>query len=95
MICAIYKSLKKEGTFLYIPKKDDFSRVPDALMQTFGKPVMVMVIKLDGRELAQVDVKKVKESLLTDGFFLQLPPPPENLLEQHKERKARQKSQPE
>lgn len=29
MLCSIYKSSKKEGTYLYIPKKDDFSQVPD------------------------------------------------------------------
>ena len=56
MFCAIYKSSKKEGAYLYIPKKDDFSQVPDTLMQMFGKPIMVMVVKLEGRQLAQVDV---------------------------------------
>ncbi|WP_047046799.1 YcgL domain-containing protein [Vibrio mexicanus] len=91
MLCSIYKSLKKEGTYLYVPKKDDFSQVPDALMQTFGKPVFVMVIKLEGRQLAQVNVEKVKASLKEDGFFLQVPPPPENLLEKYKEQKAQQK----
>jgi uncharacterized protein YcgL (UPF0745 family) len=94
MLCAIYKSSKKEGAYLYVPKKDDFSQVPDALMQMFGKPTMVMVIKLDGRELAQVDVEKVKESMSNEGFFLQLPPPPKNLLDEYKEQKqAQQKSE--
>ncbi|MDN3609549.1 YcgL domain-containing protein [Vibrio ostreicida] len=93
MLCAIYKSSKKEGAYLYIPKKDDFSQVPDTLMQMFGKPFMVMVVKLEGRTLAQVDVEKVKQSLKTDGFFLQLPPPPQNLLDEYKEQKqARQQS---
>lgn len=93
MLCAIYKSSKKEGAYLYVPKKDDFSQVPDALMQMFGKPVMVMMIKLDGRDLAQVDIEKVKESLNNEGFFLQLPPPPKNLLDEYKEqKKARQDS---
>ncbi len=93
MLCAIYKSSKKEGAYLYVPKKDDFSQVPDALMQMFGKPVMVMMIKLDGRDLAQVDIEKVKESLNKEGFFLQLPPPPKNLLDEYKEqKKARQDS---
>ncbi|WP_196334013.1 YcgL domain-containing protein, partial [Vibrio harveyi] len=54
MLCSIYKSSRKEGTYLYIPKKDDFSQVPDTLMQMFGKPMPVMTIKLDGRTLAQV-----------------------------------------
>jgi len=95
MLCAIYKSSKKEGAYLYIPKKDDFSQVPDTLMQMFGKPTMVMVVKLEGRSLAQVDVEKVKQSLTDEGFFLQLPPPPKNLLDEHKERKARQQSEDE
>ncbi|MFA0414975.1 YcgL domain-containing protein [Vibrio renipiscarius] len=92
MICAIYKSSKKEGAYLYVPKKDDFSQVPDALMQMFGKPTMVMVVKLEGRTLAQVNVEKVKQSMIDDGFFLQLPPPPKNLLDEYKEQKARQQS---
>ena len=58
MFCAIYKSSKKEGAYLYIPKKDDFSQVPDTLLQMLGKPIMVMVVKLEGRQLAQVDVEK-------------------------------------
>lgn len=90
MLCSIYKSNKKEGAYLYIPKKDDFSDVPDALMDMFGKPFFVMVIKLEGRTLAQVDIEKVKTSMDEQGFFLQLPPPPENLLDKYKKDKAKQ-----
>ncbi|OBT08553.1 hypothetical protein A9264_04790 [Vibrio sp. UCD-FRSSP16_10] len=90
MICAIYKSNKKQGMYLYITKKDDFSSVPDELMQMFGKPTMVMVVNLSKRPLATVDVEKVKASLLKDGFFLQIPPPVVNELESYKERKKQQ-----
>ncbi|GAA03646.1 YcgL domain-containing protein [Photobacterium leiognathi] len=88
MLCAIYKSLKKDNTYLYINKKDDFSDVPEALMTTFGKPQFVMVLKLDGRKLALADVEKVKEALKTVGFYLQVPPPVTNLLDQYKADKA-------
>ena len=54
-----------------------------------------MVIKMDGRKLAQVNIDKVRESLNTDGFFLQVPPPPVNELELYKERKAQQNNQDE
>ncbi|MEC6814077.1 YcgL domain-containing protein [Photobacterium toruni] len=84
MLCSIYKSLKKDNTYLYINKKDDFADVPAQLMSTFGKPQFVMVIKLEGRTLALADVEKVKESLRTVGFYLQVPPPVINLLEQYK-----------
>ncbi|MFA0087239.1 hypothetical protein BCU70_21960 [Vibrio sp. 10N.286.49.C2] len=91
MLCSIYKSAKKEGAYLYITKKDDFSQVPDALLEMFGRPTLVMVVKLDGRTLAQVDIEKVKKALVEDGFFLQVPPPKENLLEQYKAQKAKNK----
>lgn len=87
MLCSIYKSNKKPGSYLYIRKKDDFSEVPEALMQMFGQPHMVMVVKLDQHNLAQVDKQKVIESLKNDGYFLQLPPPPVNLLEEYKKSK--------
>ncbi len=90
MLCSIYKSKKKDGAYLYIPKKDDFKDVPPPLMEMFGQPVFVMVLKLDGRKLAQVDINKVQESLQSDGFFLQLPPPPENVLEEFKKLNAKQ-----
>ena len=88
MLCAIYKSLKKDNTYLYVNKKDDFSDVPEVLMSTFGKPQFVMVLKLEGRKLALADVEKVKEALKTVGFYLQVPPPVTNLLDQYKADKA-------
>jgi uncharacterized protein YcgL (UPF0745 family) len=91
MLCSIYKSTKKDGAYLYIAKKDDFTPVPEALMDMFGRPKFVMVVNLAGRTLASVDVEKVKASIGEEGFFLQLPPPPENLLDKYKEQKAQQK----
>lgn len=65
-------------------KKDDFSRVPEDLMKSFGTPQLAMVISLEGREkLASADIEKVKEALKEEGFYLQFPPPVENLLNQH------------
>ena len=85
MLCAIYRSLRKEGTYLYIEKRDDFQKVPALLMQSFGKPQLVTVLNLAKREhLAQVEIEKVKAVLTEQGYYLQLPPPPENLLAAHK-----------
>ncbi|ELR67367.1 Protein YcgL [Photobacterium marinum] len=85
MFCAIYKSPKKENTYLYINNKDDFSQVPKSLMATFGTPQFVMVLNLDnGRKLALADVDKVKDALATAGFYLQVPPPVTNLLDEYK-----------
>ncbi|MDD1792912.1 YcgL domain-containing protein [Enterovibrio makurazakiensis] len=81
MYCAIYKSSKKESTYLYVNRKDDLGDVPQQLLQTFGNPQFVMMVNLDKREkLAIADLSKVKESLQNEGFYLQLPPPPDGAL---------------
>lgn len=75
MLCFIYKSLKKEHLYLYVDKKDDFSKVPEALFNSFGKMEFVMDLELTPeRKLAREDAGKVIESLTTKGFFVQLPP---------------------
>ncbi|MCG1031919.1 YcgL domain-containing protein [Bacillus amyloliquefaciens] len=82
----IYRSTQRDQTYLYVEKKDDFSRVPEALMKSFGKPQMVMLMPLDGRkQLKNADLEKVKSALAEQGYYLQLPPPQENLLKQHLE----------
>ena len=84
MLCAIYRSSKKDQTYLYIENKDDFSRVPEQLMRTFGSPIFVMMLALNKRKrLASADIELVKQRLMDDGFYLQVPPPVENLLKQH------------
>ena len=75
MHCFIYKSLKKDYLYLYIVKRDDFSKVPDALVSSLGKMEFVMDLMLSPeRKLAREDVGKVIESLKEQGFFVQLPP---------------------
>ena len=92
MLCSVYKSSKKDETYLYITKKDDFSQVPEPLMNTFGTPLFVLTLplmKVD--KLAQVDKQKLVSELNDKGFYLQLPPPRESLLKSHlAEQKAKQ-----
>lgn len=75
MLCFIYKSLKKQHLYLYVDKKDDFSKVPEALFNSFGNMDFVMELELmPERKLAKEDAKKVLESLSVRGYFVQLPP---------------------
>jgi len=86
MFCVIYRSTQRDQTYLYVEKKDDFSRVPEALLKSFGKPQLVMLMPLDGRkQLSNADLEKVKTALTEQGYYLQLPSPQENLLKQHLE----------
>ncbi len=76
---------KKNETYLYVAKKGDFSQVPEALLQQFGAPVLVMLFNLDGdKPLKQVENAKVKDEIQNKGFYLQLPPPEQSLLAKHR-----------
>lgn len=84
MLCTIYKSPKKQQTYLYVNKRDDFSEVPEQLMATFGTPQLVTVVNLSNKDkLALADIDKVKTELADKGFYLQMPPPQEDLLKEH------------
>lgn len=84
MFCVIYRSPTRDQTYLYVEKKDDFSRVPQELLRGFGKPQLAMVLPLERtKKLANADIEKVKQALQDQGYYLQLPPPPEDLLKIH------------
>lgn len=80
LLCNIYKSRRKEETYLYVSLKDDLTRVPDVLLETFGRPELVTkLIITEDRKLARAEADKVLASIEEQGFYLQLPPPKEEL----------------
>jgi len=80
LLCNVYKSLRKEETYLYVSLKDDLSEVPVTLLDTFGTPQLVTKLLLTPeRKLALVTADKVIDSIQEKGFYLQLPPPKENM----------------
>ena len=85
MFCVIYRSTSRDQTYLYVEKKDDFSRVPEELMKSFGRPQLAMLLPLDGRKAGERRSGESQKALTEQGYYLQLPPPPENLLKQHLE----------
>ncbi len=75
MQCFVYRSRNKADTYLYLPVRDDFSQVPDALMQVFGIPEFTFDFELTPeRRLASADAASVIAGLQERGFFLQMPP---------------------
>lgn len=74
--CTIYKSSRKVDTYLYVEREDDFSRVPEQLLQMLGPLQRVMNLDLHPqRPLARADVNQVMAELQAQGYFLQMPPP--------------------
>jgi len=80
--CRIYKSLRQEDMYLYVPTEDDLAKVPHALLDHFGPPVFVMTLLLSpDRRLARAEIGEVMTQLGERGYYLQLPPRNENLLQ--------------
>jgi len=87
-ICSVYLSPRKDEMYLYVDKRDQLSKVPEALLEMFGSPKHVMDIPLTAdRQLARVDTDKVLADLDEKGYFLQMPPPKDDyMLDLHKDR---------
>jgi len=83
VICQIYRSPREEGMYLYTRKEDALTRVPEELLQRFGKPQPAMVLVLTPeRKLARASATRVIECLDDPGYYLQLPPTGEQDAEQ-------------
>jgi uncharacterized protein YcgL (UPF0745 family) len=84
-ICAIYKSNLRPDTFLYVPKKEDFSAVPEGLLTRFGRPELVMLLPLPiDKMFANLEQDVLVKALLEPGYYLQLPPLSPSLLAEHR-----------
>ncbi len=76
---SIYKSPKKEGMYIYLEKETGLKKMPESLIQLFGKPVLVTHMMIDeNKKLAKVDSKILLASIQEKGFYLQLPDPDES-----------------
>ena len=80
MLCQVFRSPRREQMYLYVSMQEGLSRVPEALLQRFGEPEPVMMLKLDGsRKLARADAEQVAAEIRDKGFYLQMPPGPAEL----------------
>jgi uncharacterized protein YcgL (UPF0745 family) len=79
LLANIYRSSRKEEMYLYVAKAELLTRVPEALLQIFGTPVLVttMLLKVE-KKLARADVAEVIRNIETKGFYLQMPPALDN-----------------
>ena len=77
MQAYVYKSQRKQDTYVYLARRDDFDVLPPALAATLAPFGFVLEVALTAeRRLAQADAVLVRANLAAHGFHLQLPPPP-------------------
>lgn len=75
VLCDVYKSRKKDEAYLYVSRKDGLERVPELLLEHFGKPELAMTIIITpDKKMARVEAPKVLDALAEQGFYLQMPP---------------------
>ncbi|MBB3822957.1 hypothetical protein FHT10_004087 [Xanthomonas arboricola] len=74
MHAYVYKSQRKQDTFVYLATRDDFSGLPAAVHTQLAPLTFVLEVALTPeRRLAQADAATVREALGKHGFYLQLP----------------------
>lgn len=79
-ICSIFKSPRKREMYIYVDKREQLERVPEALLVMFGPPKHCFDLLLTPeRKLAREDVAKVLENIEEKGFHLQMPPPDDEM----------------
>ncbi|MGQ0698766.1 MAG: YcgL domain-containing protein [Panacagrimonas sp.] len=73
--CSIYRGSKQAELYLYVRSDLDIAKLPASLLKRVGTLTQAMQIELTPeRKLARVDVRKVIQSLETQGWYLQFPP---------------------
>lgn len=78
-LVVVYRSPRVEHMYLYVDREEGTDRVPADLLDRFGEPEEALSLVLTpDRRLARADAQAVLEALDAQGFYLQLPPAPEN-----------------
>ena len=72
--CAVYKSQKKDETFIFIPASTPLSELPEELLKLLGEAEMLMTLILTpDKKMARGTAKEIMESIKEQGFYLQMP----------------------
>lgn len=81
LLCEIYRSPRKQETYLYVDRTRGLEDVPADLLHQFGEPETIMVIALTPqRQLARANTAEVLAAIETQGYYLQMPPTAAQLL---------------
>jgi len=75
--CAVYKSIKKDETYVFIPTTKPLSDLPEELLKVLGQAEMIMTLKLTPeKKMARGTADQVMKSIKEQGFHLQMPEKP-------------------
>ena len=74
MQAFVYKSLRKDDSYVFLAARDDFARLPEPIRAQLGTLQFVFDLMLTpGRQLARGNSDVVRANLVAVGFHVQLP----------------------
>ncbi len=84
LLCDVYKSTHRDEMYLYVNQREGTKRVPAELLKLFGEPekILTMIVTPEKR-LARVAGEKLMADIQAQGFYLQMPEPPVNQLDEY------------
>lgn len=75
MHCFVYRSRKRDDTYLYLRERDAFALLPENIAASLGALDFVLEVELTPeRRLAREDAGVVRANLAERGFHIQFPP---------------------
>ena len=81
LLCTVFKSTKLQDTYLYVDRSEGLDGVPAPLLEKFGDCEEVLTFKLfPERKLGSADPVAVLEEISSRGYYLQMPPFRDSLL---------------
>jgi len=76
--CTVHKSLKKDETYVFIPKTSSLADLPVELINVLGKTEEIMRLVLTPeKKMARGNADEIMKSINKQGFHLQMPEKPE------------------
>lgn len=73
--CTVYKSLKKNQTYVFVPQSSDTADLPEALNGLLGTLEKVLDVEInENSTLARAKPCDVIQNIQQHGFYLQMPP---------------------
>lgn len=74
-LVKVYKTKRKADMYLYVDFAEDLGRVPESLLEQFGRPELALSLSLTvEKKLARAEARAVLEAIAENGYFLQMPP---------------------
>lgn len=71
--CSVYRSSKRDETYVFIPKATPLSDLPKEVLKMLGQAEMVMTLNLTpNKKMARGKADEIIKSIDTQGFHLQM-----------------------